>query len=466
MTNNVCEKLKTIFINTDEKLSQDKIAKAIFFLLVLLFGGLILLLNLVYPLYADDWGYHFMTGSELTRRITSISDIFVSQYNHYFLHGGRSVVHIIGEFLLLVKGRWTDILNSLAYISFVLVIYKISNIKEAVNASLFFLINIMIWFFQPAFGQTILWITGSANYLWGTLIIILYLYMYCKAFLSMDSKDSMLRTLGMFLFGIIAGWTNENTAFGMIVFIGLILLYKKIQKEDIKVWMIVGLIGSIIGYILMISAPGNYVRYDEVVSDDTQGMSISFYLNRCMPVIFDFFKNALMLVMIYLLLLVTYLKFEKNRNNKVIVLSIIFCLAAVAADVVMIASPEFPPRVWFGIITFFIIAIGILYANITTKSLYISAVKTILIVFSLIYFGLSYQRGYKDVSKINDVFKKREQIINEQADKANFEFVSKETISPQTALPMIDEVPSDSTHWINMFYLRYHGIKSFSIEKE
>lgn len=60
MTNNVYEKLKTIFINTDEKLSQDKIAKAIFIFLRLLFGGLILLLNLVYPLYTDDWGCYLL----------------------------------------------------------------------------------------------------------------------------------------------------------------------------------------------------------------------------------------------------------------------------------------------------------------------------------------------------------------------------------------------------------------------
>ena len=42
----------------------------------------------------------------------------------------------------------------------------------------YLMINLLIWLFVPTFGQTILWETGAANYLWGGIIIISFLSMY------------------------------------------------------------------------------------------------------------------------------------------------------------------------------------------------------------------------------------------------------------------------------------------------
>lgn len=452
----------------DAALSKEKSAKCILLLLSLSFGMLILLLNIIYPLYADDWGYTFITGSELTQKITCFSDILNSQYQHYFLHGGRTIVHIIAESLLLLKGYWTDIINSIAYLLFAYIIYKISNLNKRVNPSLFFFINILIWFFQPAFAQTILWITGSANYLWGTLIIISFLYFFCQSFIKEENKNTIYKCIIFFLFGIIAGWTNENTAIGMIALICLLMAYLKYTQKKIPAWMIIGLAGAIIGFIIMIAAPGNYLRYENVIEGNKllQQSKVKFYLSRLLPVIGDFYKFALPLVMIYSLTLVTYIYFDKKRNTRVIYLSLCFCLAGLMADLAMVTSPEFPPRAWFGIITFFIIAIGIIYANLKTDHIYISVIKTLLIFFASIYFILSYQRGFKDLYAINKIFEKREQIINKQPNKTEFEFVTQESINPQTGFPMIDEIPSKPNHWINMFYLRYHNIKSFKIESD
>ncbi len=232
--------------------------------------------------------------------------------------------------------------------------------------------------------------------------------------------------------------------------------------------MLFGLTGAIIGFIIMIAAPVNYLRYENVIEGNKllQQSKVTFYLSRLLPVIGDFYKFALPLVMIYSLTLVTYIYFDKKRNTRVIYLSLCFCLAGLVADLAMVTSPEFPPRAWFGIITFFIIAIGIIYANLKTDHIYISVIKTLLIFFASIYFILSYQRGFKDLYAINKIFEKREQIINKQPNKTEFDFVTQESINPQTGFPMIDEIPSKPNHWINMFYLRYHNIKSFKIESD
>lgn len=465
---NYYQKFTDLFTVLEEKLNNKNTSRLLFIFFVLLFGGLILLLNLSYPLYADDWGYTFITGSELTRKISVISDIFESQYNHYFIHGGRVIAHMTAEFLLYLGGWKSDLLNSLAYVALVLIIYKTANFSKTVNASLFFIINILIYFFQPAFSQTILWITGSGNYLWMALIIISFIYVYVRGFLRPQRVHMISKALIMFIAGIIAGWTNENTAFGMFVILCLIVFYVWKEERFVPAWMLTGLLGALIGYVLMVAAPGNFVRYDQSLVDNSieQGTKIKFYMTRMLPVVGDFYKFALSLVFIYIFALFTYLYFTPQKDKRTIYLSIVFFIGAIISDLVMVASPEFPPRAWFGIIIYLIIAISILYANIPSDNRYLFAVKSLICIFACIYFALSFQRGYKDLAKINDIFNKREMIINQQKDKANFDFVTKETINPQTGFPLIDEIPSDSTHWINMFYLRYHGIKSFKIEKQ
>ena len=85
---------------------------------------LIFLLNRKYPLCLDDWTYSFVYGENPAKRISSMSDIFRSQYNHYFMWGGRSVVHFIAQWLLMQNECLLDILNSLVYTAYVFLLYK------------------------------------------------------------------------------------------------------------------------------------------------------------------------------------------------------------------------------------------------------------------------------------------------------------------------------------------------------
>lgn len=458
----------TLYQKIENKLSEKKVAFSIFGILLFSFFILILVLNILYPIYGDDWRYSFIGGSAVIERVTNFCDILQSQYRHYFGHGGRSVVHVLAESLLLIDGYWLDILNSIAYIIFTYVIYRIANFNNKINLSLYFFINILIWFFQPAFGQTFLWITGSANYLWGTLIIISFLYFYCRAFISEQSENSVSKDILFFLSGIIAGWTNENTVIGMIFIILSLIIYLKVKRIKIPRWMIYGLIGVLIGFIIMIIAPGNYVRFEGATVGNTliKESKIIYYFTRTLPVIGEFYNIMLPLVLIYLLTLATYIHFEKNWNRRIVFLSLILCIAGIIADLVMIASPEFELRVLFGAITFYIIAIGLLYSNINTKSMYLFAIKSILIIYSIINFVPLYAKGYKDVNNFSRIMKERETIIDKQANKTDFEFVSYERFVPKTKFTMMYDMSLDPDAWDNFCYSRYHNIKSFKVEAD
>lgn len=75
----------------------------------------------------------------------------------------------------------------------------------------------------PAFGQSFLWSTGAANYLYGILIILCFLIPYriqikCKSKRYPMPLEITFAIIYLFL-GIIAGWTNENTSVAMIAMI-------------------------------------------------------------------------------------------------------------------------------------------------------------------------------------------------------------------------------------------------------
>lgn len=453
-------KIQYFFANRDN-------IKGIFYIILFLIFCFIFLLNITYPLYADDWGYTFKTGSELTEKITSVKDVVESQHNHYFVHGGRVLLHSIGETLLLIGGNSADFINSLAFLLFIVFIYKISNINNRVKPFLLFVITIMVWFSFPAFSHVFLWSIGSAVYLWGGLITVVFLYMYTKAYVKQEKTERpVLKSVLFFFFGIVAGWTTENLGFGLIVILICLILYLKKKESYFEQWMLWGLIGTLIGYVMLVSAPGNYVRYNEVIADQPSDLmfKIRFYGTRMLPVIFDFYKFAFLLTFIYCFTLILYHYFELRKDKKNIVLSFIFFIGAIASDLIMVASPEFPPRAWFPIILFLIISVCIAYSSITINNTLLLNLKILICVFCGISFILSFQKSYKDLYRINKIFKEREQIINQQADKTNFNFVITEKINPQTGFPLIDEIPNDSTHWINLFYVRYHGIKSVSFQ--
>ena len=82
----------------------------------------------------------------------------------------------------------------------------------------------------PVFGQNCIWLIGSCNYLWTMTFMLLFIYQY--TFRS-DEKNTILRIIIFFLFGIIVGWTNENTAVGLIIIV--ILLIKWIIRSNYRI---------------------------------------------------------------------------------------------------------------------------------------------------------------------------------------------------------------------------------------
>src|SRR6218665_2333171 len=146
--------------------------RTVFCFAIVLVFSFIYLVNSLFPLIYDDWIYSFVyeDSPSSPRRLSDISDILLSQYNHYFLWGGRNVVHFILQFLLLIDIHIAKLLNSLVYIIFFFLLYKIINKGKKNDVSLFLFLNILVWLTYHSFSISVFFLTLSVNYLWGTCL--------------------------------------------------------------------------------------------------------------------------------------------------------------------------------------------------------------------------------------------------------------------------------------------------------
>lgn len=384
---------------------------------ILICFSVIFILNMLTPLISDDFAYMFVYGED--RLVSSVSDVFDSQVNHYYMWGGRSIVHFIAQILLMLPPCVADLLNSFVYMGYVFLIYFHIKGWGRNNLSLFILINLAVWFLQPVLGDTVFWLTGSANYLWGTTLILLFLLPY-RMYQGQKSNiiAQLLMPVGIFLCGIIAGWTNENTAAAMLLISILYCAYYYSQKWIIPVWVIAGFVGSLAGFFLMIAAPGNYVR----AGNSSLDLFVLLYrlFNSTQTLLF--YCSPLLLCT--LLMYIIFYRFSDKNKNENLKLSFIYTIAAITAVYAMVLSPTFPRRALFGVVTYLIIGIGVLFYNLDFRHNFIRQARMLLITFGLFSFLFTLYFAFKEIDSFRNITRERELVIKQakEEDKSECEF--------------------------------------------
>lgn len=446
-------------------LAESKIQSILILISICVIFCLIFILNRLYPLYADDWIYAFVFGENPPRRVSGLYDIITSQYNHYILWGGRSVVHAIAQGLLLSPPLLLDLINTSAFLLFIWVMYRIANKGNTINSSVFIIIALLVWFFLPLFTATVIWITGSANYLWGTLIVLLFIAPYCIFFKTGVSSNSIWKALLFFIFGIIAGWTNENMSVATIFMIAVLCIYQK-RKGNLPYWMVCGFIGLCIGCIIMLLAPGNYIR-SEAISEalNLSERSMLIQLKDRLAVFPSVYKKHLLLLLVfYFFVLVLFIKTnDKNEDRrKVIFISVLLMITAHIAFLVLVASPVFPERALFCVVTFIVLSISILYANIQFRFRVLQRSNILFILVLCSIFCIDYYRKYPSICLIYKTFRDRDVLLEEQKNKGEKDIVFKGRIGVHHKFGFYD-LEEDPCASLNEQYAKFYGVRSVRV---
>jgi hypothetical protein len=235
---------------------------------IILFFAVILaffIFNVFTPIAVDDFAHLYSFADR--SRIASALDVIESLRAYYFSHGGRNVAHFFAQIFLMFDHKIIfDIMNTAVYVIFILVIQFHINVQFKewggifARSGGFLAVNIFLWLFVPAWGQNFLWLTGSCNYLWTATIVLLFLLPFR---IKLEHQNFNFKTILLFLFfpfSVMTGWTNENSGAAVLFMLIVYFCVKKAKKERLALFEVLGALGFLTGYLILILAPGNYAR--------------------------------------------------------------------------------------------------------------------------------------------------------------------------------------------------------------
>lgn len=445
-----------------QKLKDNKGQYILFWVALLVLFILVFVLNKLYPLYADDWGYIYSDNS-----FSEVVEIMSQRlYHQYFTWGGRMVVHAIAHLLSWVGLGFSDLINSLVFVFLLYVVYRIINKGNCVKPLLFLSIGLYLWLVMPAFNSTVLWLVGAANYMWGALIVILFLAAYYSYYMGGKERKGWLYIVFFLLAGVVSGWTNENLFVAQVFFIICLFFLFKREKLSIPAWAIAGLIGVCIGGLLMIAAPGNYLRSEVVKGSldlaDKSTMELLTY--RVLKVGYRYAVYIFPAVIVYFVVFYFYRKQERDNKRKVLAGSLLFFASGNIACFAMMGSYIFPPRAIFGIITFIVIATGILCANLNIETIKMKRIRMIVLSILFILFVVNYSFDYKNIHYFSEEFSKRDLLLEQQKQLGNRYIIFEGEIVMPSKYDF-EDLSDDPSHWLNKGYSKYHGVDSVKVVK-
>lgn len=314
------------------------------------------------------------------------------------------------------------------------------------------------------------WLSGSSNYLWIITPILIMILIFRKYLINQAAiRNNIVNAFIIFIIGVLAGWSSENGSAGMLVILTLYIVYYYFNNIQMSKYIISGYIGSLIGYGLLITAPGILVR--KATEEATVHTYIIFRI-----FMIAYFWIAFLFAIFIILAIVYFLgkRYYDFKKNNSVYQAVIFVIASFGAAFCMLAAPTSPERTWFYVVVYIIIAIGIFYekfdfevSNVDIKAkLMLRRLVLSVIVISSCNFVVMYLDTVMSTYEIMVQTKAREQYILSEKAKGNLD-ISTPVLSHKypllahhDALYGLSDITEDKNHYANISVCRYYGIRS------
>jgi hypothetical protein len=350
---------------------------------------------------ADDFIWEYISGT--SQKVQSPSDIILSVYHYYMgeheegFRGGRIVPVILTQLFVIIGKPFFNVANVAAYIVLVLLMcFHITGGKK-MNLPLYGAVNIFLWYFIPSWGENFLWLTGSCFYVWPTIIILLFLVPLRKKSMDKEYRINTLLSILYFILGLLAGLSYENAAAAVFFLLLAYVAVKIAHKETFALFEILGMIGFLAGFIILLAAPGNYARLNSYELVQEYGF-LTRLLIRFFYTTNIFIKHGLLLAGFSVITGFELLIHQKRRIN---IFSSLYLLAGIMSAYSMVLSPVFIERVFFPVTVFLVMSFLSAFYQIDlpemlkrNRKMFILLVL-ILFSFSLLKAGVAIVKIYK-----------------------------------------------------------------------
>lgn len=450
-------------VNTAEQrkmhfdIRSEKNRKIAFIGLVIVSFLTILIYNIFTPAMTDD-----LTYGKIVEGADSFLDLIRQEQYQYMTWTGRSVNHMILRCFLSMDKWFFNICNSLAFVALTLLMYYNIERKKRYDFFVYLLISLFLWTFGVSFAQTVLWETGACNYLWGSTIIMGYItvFKYCRL-ADYEGTSQIAPAIALFLMGILAGWCNENTSGGCILLVVIWTGFYIYEKHRIRLWMLSGIAGNLIGFLFMVLAPGNANRMQYMEEEHTGLFAIISRWQKCNLAIRNhFFILIAICIVVFILVRLQQAEWEKSKN----MLTFFFVFAATCYALVLVPEPV--ARAYFGAGIFLMISCVQGIVDVSDKDLYLRALKLSAVSVFALYFVFTYIDCGANLMRIYRESQERFAYIEEQKAAGNMD-ITVPLLRPAFENKYSDAYNSelsaeDSGYWVNVGYATYFEVNSIS----
>ena len=370
------------------------------------------------------------------------SDIFRVQREAYLHVNGRVLAHsIVQVFAGMIGKPVFNVLNALAVCGLVYMLCKTADNEFRVGNVVLLMISVfLVWFCYPDQYVTMFMIAGSLNYVWATVIVLIFL----KAFFSPLLNETNGRVIGLCIYSFVAGAWGEMYSVCVAPSLLLVMCLDKLRRNRVA-WLM--LLFFFIGTAIMVLAPGNYARMLEV--NDGGSTSIS---TRIVNTMVNVLGGNLPWLWVLMIALWIYIRKYKGiigfwRNNVFWWVAILFSL------VFSIVSGASYQRTFFAIYTFTFVLFLQLFSKIDLDRIAFYALCSMLLVIQAFDF-------WKECT----VMQTQRKAVSYLCSTSPVEGCLPWTGVKATRKSISDGILSSrSDNWKNQSFAHYYGIDSFAL---
>lgn len=434
-----------------DQINSSKITVMAF--LFALFIGMFYL-NSRTPLTCDDFCYAF--SFDTGERITSIGQIFGSMIAHRISINGRLVAHFMVQIFVLLPKVIFNVLNSVMFVALIYLLYSAKFVFDAPgsirrdNALIIVMVFCSVWLLNPSFGQVYFWLDGSINYLWGEVFALLWLIPQIKCYTDRSKKLSVPFQVFYIITSLFMGAYSENTT-PALVFMGLLIIALKLffYKEKPEVWRIISLFFMFIGFLFMVTAPGE-IKNKSV----TPTLSHSIYVIKQLTVSALAFWPVFLAFILLLFMSIRLRRVDVERR----LIACIWILGSLASDYILFFASGGPWRSYAIVLILAIPACVILLDSLFDTAVRYAAYAVCAVsVCATMYWGLM---AVKDIGSVYYRFYYNEDLIAEQIAAGETD-IHVPFITPKTKYSSFSGlyyIHPYSGNWLNVDVAKYYGV--------
>lgn len=451
-------------------------------------GVALLLVVFVFALYctsqtslvADDYAYLFDFSSgwgepnpadiypppASCERIHHVLQIIPSMSAHRSCMNGRVLSHGLVQLFLMLPKTLFNVINALFFtleiglVAFIPALAQGQKGKRSFPLYLVFSFS-CIWFFQLNFGEVNLWLDGAINYLWGSVLGLLYLGSYLTLF--RDEYDFGCRSgrLAVPILSFIVGAYNESLGCTLIAFSFLSILYlRTVKNKKLSLSVYLSFLFTVAGFIFLLTAPAT-------AANKIHSGSLQTALRNVLNTIPALVRTARRLSLLFaiVILLLAYGGIRRIQQDQIAVAVIILICAMICFFSLSLAS-RVPPRALFFVPVLLCLDCAWLLTCIFEREKeqhYAKICRGAIAILSCLIISFAVPKGVSDIHKVYILTKANEESISAARESgesvAVIQDIPREGLSGYAALEGLNYIDhSNPQSWPNVYMARYYGI--------